>query len=108
MGIQEWSENILLVDLPPEPEMGDELKCVADRVHDKGGHNVIIDFSSVDIITSTNIMRLIKLRKSLADQVCYLILCNVGSTVQAIFKVMGLDDIFKIFDDKLIAREFLE
>jgi hypothetical protein len=26
MGIQNWSEDIILVDLPQEPDMGEELK----------------------------------------------------------------------------------
>ena len=29
MGLQNWSEDIILVDLPPEPGLGDELKTAA-------------------------------------------------------------------------------
>jgi hypothetical protein len=51
MGIQNWSENIILVDLPSEPMMGDELKTVIEIVKDRGDCDVVMDFSSVDIIT---------------------------------------------------------
>ncbi len=45
MGIQDWSENVILVDLPQEPEMGDELKTVTEVVRDRGDCDVVIDFS---------------------------------------------------------------
>ena len=36
MGIQNWSENIVLVDLPQEPQMSDELKTVTGIARDRG------------------------------------------------------------------------
>ncbi|TFG49448.1 MAG: hypothetical protein E4H40_02985, partial [Candidatus Brocadiia bacterium] len=67
MGIQNWSEDIILVDLPQEPNMGDELKTVIEMVRDRGDCEVVADFSEVDIITSSSISKLLKLRKLLAD-----------------------------------------
>ena len=49
MGIQNWSDDIVLVDLPQEPEMGDELKTVIATVRDRGDCDVVIDFANVDI-----------------------------------------------------------
>jgi hypothetical protein len=48
MGIQNWSEEIILVDLPPEPDMGEELKTVTQVARDRGDCEVVIDFSKVD------------------------------------------------------------
>jgi hypothetical protein len=31
MGIQDWSENIVLADLPSEPEISDELKTILEK-----------------------------------------------------------------------------
>ena len=45
MGIQSWSEDILLVDLPAEPDLGEELKTVITTVRDRGDCDVVIDFS---------------------------------------------------------------
>jgi len=58
MGIQNWSENIVLVDLPQEPEMGDELKAVIEIIRDRGDCEVVVDFSSVDIVTSSSLSKL--------------------------------------------------
>ena len=48
MGIQNWSENIVLVDLPQEPQIGDELTSVTEIVRDRGDCDVVLDFSSID------------------------------------------------------------
>ncbi|GAF99815.1 unnamed protein product, partial [marine sediment metagenome] len=66
MGIQNLPENVVLVDLPQEPEMADELISVTEIVRDRDGCNVVIDFSSVDIVTSSSLSKLLKLRKVLA------------------------------------------
>ena len=85
MGIQNWSEDILLVDLPQEPEMGDELKTVTEMVRDRGNCDVVVDFSSVDIITSSSISKLLKLRKLLADCGHRLIFCSVAAATREPF-----------------------
>jgi len=67
MAIQNWSEDIILVDLPAEPEMGDELKTITEIVRDRGDCDIVVDFSSVDIVTSSSLSKLLKLRKLLGD-----------------------------------------
>jgi len=108
MGIQNWSEDIVLVDLPPEPEINEELKTVIEIVWDEGNHNVILDFSHVDIVTSSILSKLLKLRKSLADCGHHLILCSIASATRGIFTVTGLDGVFQVFDDKFAALASLQ
>ena len=67
MGFQNWSDDIILVDLPREPRMRSELKTLVEIVRDRGDCDVVVDFSSVDIMTSTSISGLLRLRK-LADR----------------------------------------
>ena len=108
MGIQDWSEDVILVDLPQEPEMGDELKTVTEMVRDRGNCEVVIDFSSVDIITPSSLSKLLKLRKLLGDCGHRLIFCNVAAATKGIFTVTGLDGIFEIADDKFVALASLQ
>jgi len=108
MGIQDWSEDIILVDLPQEPEMGDELKTVTEMVRDRGNCEVVIDFSSVDIITSSSISKLLKLRKLLTDCGHRLVFCSVAAATRGIFTVTGLDGIFEFADDKFVALASLQ
>jgi anti-anti-sigma factor len=108
MGIQDWSDDVILVDLPKEPNMGDELKTVTEIVRDRGNCEVVIDFSEVDIITSSSLSKLLKLRKLLADCGHRLLFCNVAAATKGIFTVTGLDGVFELVDDKFVALASLQ
>jgi anti-sigma B factor antagonist len=108
MGIQNWSEDIILVDLPQEPELGDELKTATEAVRDRGDCEVVVDFSSVDIITSSSLSKLLKLRKLLGDCGHRLVFCSVAPATKGIFTITGLDGIFEIVDDKFVALASLQ
>ncbi len=108
MAIQNWSEDIILVDLPAEPEMADELETVTGMVKDRGDCDVVIDFSRVDIVTSSSISKLLKLRKLLGDCGHRLVFCSVAAATKGIFTVTGLDGIFELADDKFVALASLQ
>ncbi len=108
MGIQNLPENVVLVDLPQEPEMADELISVTEIVRDRDDCNVVIDFSSVDIVTSSSLSKLLKLRKVLADCGHRVVFCNVAAPTRGIFKVTALDKIFELADDKSVALTSLQ
>ena len=108
MGIQNWAEDIVLVDLPQEPQMGEELQTVTEMVCDRGDCEVVIDFSAVDIVTSSSLSKLLKLRKLLVDCGHKLIFCNVAPATRGIFTVTGLDGVFELVDDKFIALASLQ
>ena len=108
MGIQNWSENIVLVDLPAEPQIVDELKDVTEMVRDRGDCDVVIDFSKVDIITSSSLSALLRLRKMLTDCERRLIFCSVAPATKSIFTVTGIDSIFKFVDNKVLALAGLQ
>lgn len=108
MAIQDWSENIILVDLPPEPQMGDELEAVTAIVCDRADCDVVVDFSSVDIITSSSLSKLLKLRKLLTDCEHQLVFCSAAPATKKIFSITGLDEIFEFVDDKLVALAGLQ
>jgi len=108
MGIQNWSDSIILVDLPAEPEMADELETVAEMVRDKDSCDLVIDFSCVDMVTSSSLSRLLKLHKPLADCGRRIILCGVAAAIKGVFTITGLDGVFELADDKFAALATLE
>lgn len=108
MGIQNWSEDIILVDLPAEPQIVDELKTVTEIVRDRGNCNVVLDFSSVDIVTSSSLSAMLKLRKLLVDCDHRLVFCNVAAATKGVFSITGLDGIFEFVDDKFVALASLQ
>ena len=104
MGIQNLSEDVLVVELPSkEPEIANELKTVNGTISDKRDCDVIIDFSGVEIITSSSISNLLILRNLLSEHGRRLILCNVAVVTKCIFTVAGLNDIFEFVNDQPTA-----
>ena len=108
MGIQNWSESVVLLNLAQEPQMGEELRTVIDIVSAKPGHDVVIDFSEVDIVTSSSIAKMLKLRKILKDDDHRLVLCGVKGSTRGIFVVTGLDNVFDFVSDKFLALAGLQ
>ena len=104
MVIKNVSKDVLLVKMPSKsPKIAYELKAVNQTVSKKGGRDVIIDFSRVEIINSSNISNLLILHNLLQDSGHRLILCNVATVTKCIFVVAGLDSVFDFVDDQPAA-----
>ena len=108
MGIQNWSEDVILVNLAKEPDMGEELQTVIDLVSEDKAQNVVVDFMDTDIITSSSIAKLLKLRKVLHDNNRTLIFSSVKPKTRSIFNVTGLESVFEFMDDQFIALASLQ
>lgn len=108
MGIQNWSDDIILVDLPQEPQLGEELKSVTEVFCDRGDCDIVLDFSDIDIVTSSSLSKLLKLRKLATDCSHKVIFCNVAAATRGIFTVTGLDGVFELVEDKFVALASLQ
>jgi len=108
MAIQQWSDEIIIVDLPDEPEMTDELISLTEFLVDKESFSVVIDFTGVGGITSAGLSRLVQLRQLAAQGGHRLILCNIDPSTEEIFSVTGLADLFDLTEDKFSALATLE
>jgi anti-anti-sigma regulatory factor len=106
MGIHNLLENVIYVELPSEgQEISDELKTLNEAVSKRDDCDVIVDFTKVEIINSSNISNLLILRGLLQDKAQRLILCNVSTVTKCIFVVAGLAEVFVFIDDKSAALE---
>ncbi|MHC4337364.1 MAG: STAS domain-containing protein [Planctomycetota bacterium] len=106
MGIQNVSEDTLLVELPPkEPRIANELRRVNELVSNKDNCNVIVDFSKVEIVSSASISNLMILREMLSGSGHQLVLCSVSLPVKGVFTVTGLEASFDFTDNKSTALE---
>jgi len=106
--IQNLSENIVLVVLPREPNLINELQKVIETVTAEEKCDVVVDFSKADVITSTSIGKLINLRDLLRNRGCRLILSSMRLPTRCIFKVIGLEECFDFSDNKDTALAELE
>jgi len=108
MPIESCTEDTIVVDLPAEQEMRTELESLIETVSLRGRCDVVIDFSRVDIVTSSSFCRLLKLRKLLADRGHRLVLCGLAANTKGIFAMIGLDRVFEFVDDKSAALKSLQ
>jgi anti-anti-sigma factor len=104
MQIRDLTENIVLVEATPEPSLNEELAKTIDIVRERGDCcDVVVDFSHVDIVTSSSLSKLLKLRKLLMDCNHTLVLCSVARATKGIFSVTALDSVFTMAADKTAA-----
>jgi anti-anti-sigma factor len=105
MGIQNFSEDVLYVTLPQHPHMGPELESINEMAGNSDGHDVVIDFTKVKILTSASVCSLMILRQLQNSLGRQLVLCGIPAQVRNIFAVTGLEGLFVFAEDKFGALE---
>jgi len=98
MTIENWSEDIILAEFADDPQYTDEAAALADRLGEKPA-NVVLNLGAVTFLNSSNIARLLRLRKQLINSGQKLIICGVNDQVWGVFLVTGLDKIFEMTKD---------
>ena len=98
MSIENWSENILVVELQDDPAFTDDVNALQDQVAAQPDVDVVLNFAGVNYLNSSNIAKLLKLRKKLHAHGRKLVLCGVETKVWGLFLVTGLDKVFNFQD----------
>jgi len=98
MAIQNWSEDITVVELGDDPQFTDELASLMEALEKKAAH-VVLNFGAVGFINSSNVAKLLRLRKIMLANDRRLMLCDVNTQVWGVFLVTGLDKIFQFCND---------
>jgi anti-anti-sigma factor len=107
MAIQNWSDDILVVELGDDPQFTDELDALMERLEGRPEH-VVLNFAAVGFINSSNVAKLLRLRKKMINVERSLVLCDVNTQVWGIFLVTGLDKIFEFTNDIATALAQLQ
>lgn len=108
MGIQTFTEDILLITLPEQPQHGDEIDIVNKLLSDSVDFDVMVNFSKVEMLTSGSICGLMILSKLLQGAGRKLVLYNLPSAIQQIFVRTGLVTVFDLADDELDAQQRIQ
>lgn len=108
MGIQNFSEDILLVTLPEQPQHGDEIDIVNKMLSDSVDFDVLVDFSKVEMLTSGSICGLMILSKLLEGAERKLVLYNLSPSIKQIFERTGLITVFDLAVDELDAQQHIQ
>lgn len=107
MSIQEWSAKIRVVELNDDPQFTEDISAVTDALDKKPTH-VVLNLGAVGFINSSNVARLLRLRKKVLTVQRRLVLCEASTQVWSVFLVTGLDRIFDFTKDMATALASLQ
>ena len=106
MPIEKWSEKIVLVHLGDDPQFTEDVQSLGSMI--RQNISIVLDFDAVRYINSSNLSRLLKLRKQLSSTNARLVLCGLNNQVWGVFLITGLDKIFEFSDNVPTALATLQ
>jgi anti-anti-sigma factor len=98
VSIENWSENIIVTVLQDDPGFTDDINALFDQLQTNSEADVVLDFTAVNYVNSSNLAKLLKLRKQLISNRRKLVLSGIGTNVWGLFLVTGLDKVFDFAD----------
>lgn len=100
MAVEQWSDNVILATLQDDPAFSEDMNLLMEMVETRPGCHCVLDLSEVNYMNSSNIAKLLKLRRTLIETPpAQLRLCGITTSVWGIFLVTGLDKIFEFCDN---------
>jgi anti-anti-sigma factor len=100
MPVQDWSDDVLLVELQDDPGFTDDVNAALESVETRAARDVVLNFAQITFLNSSNIAKLLKLRKVVvANNQRRLVLCGIGTHIWGVFLVTGLDKVFDFADN---------
>jgi anti-anti-sigma factor len=107
MPVEKWSESVVVVHLANDPQFTDDLESLEERLA-QGRVDAVLDFHAVGYINSSNIARLLKVRKQMVSADARLVLCSVNTQIWSAFLITGLDKVFEFSDSVSTALATLQ
>jgi anti-anti-sigma factor len=107
MPLEKWSEEVVVLHLADDPQFTEDLESLEETLI-LSPVDAVLEFGSVHFINSSNIAKLLKVRKKMVTQGTRLLLCNIGTQVWSVFLITGLDKIFEVSDSVPTALATLQ
>ncbi|MCH8146798.1 MAG: STAS domain-containing protein [Planctomycetes bacterium] len=98
MSIEAWSDNILKVELQDDPAFSDDMASLFEQVEANKNVSAVLSLEGVNYLNSSNIAKLLKLRKKLLTNRGKMVMCGINTNVWGLFLVTGLDKVFEFSD----------
>lgn len=99
MSIENWSDEIVVVELQDDPAFTDDVTALCEELNGRKDVDVVLNFAGINHVNSSNIAKLLKLRKKLITNKRRLVICGIETNVWGLFLVTGLDKVFEFADD---------
>jgi len=108
MPIQQWSDQILVVEMGDDPQFTDELNSLTEQLERNPSLDVVLDMWGVNQIYSSNIAQLLRVRAVVIANERRLILAATRTQVWGVLLESRLDKKFDVADDVASALTSLE
>ena len=108
MPIQQWSDQIIVADLTDDPQFTDELSSLTDQLERDPPTDVVLDMQGVTYVNSSNIAKLLRVRKAVIARDRQVFLTGISTQVWGILLVTGLDKLFNVANDTASALTSLQ
>ncbi len=99
MAIQQWSEQILVVDLNDDPSFSEEILTVGDRLGSGEPNHVVLNLANVTRLSPPNITQMLMLWEMVDHCDRHLKVCGVSNGVWSSILVSELDKFFDFSPD---------
>ncbi|MDX2197349.1 MAG: STAS domain-containing protein [Phycisphaerae bacterium] len=100
MPVQQWSDTVLLGEMADDPQFSEDISAIIEQCSENSNLDVLLSLADVSFLNSSNIAKVLKLRKTVQiSNQRRLKLCGVSTQVWGVFLVTGLDRIFDFADD---------
>ena len=107
MPIERRSDQVSVIHLADDPQFTDDLQAV-EQAAGQAKVDAVLEFGGVHFVNSSNIAKLLKLRKQMISNGSRLLLCNINTQVWGAFLITGLDKIFELSDNVPTALATLQ
>jgi anti-anti-sigma factor len=108
MGVENWSENVVLVSLPGEPQTAEELTDVAELICGREDCDVVVDCSQIDRMGRSSCRLLLELHSALTSRGHQLLLCGSRPALKKAFTSPALAHVLRFAEDRFTALARLE
>ena len=107
MPLERWSDSVVVVRLADNPGMTEDLEAL-DEVTRQNNVHAVVDFSGVRMLNSSNLAKLIKIRRQMVAHESRLVLCGTDDHVWGAFLVTNMDKLFDFSPDVTTALATLQ
>ncbi len=108
MPVEKWSDSVVVVRLADNPHLTEDLETLDQMTQSGRRLDAVIDFSGVKFLNSSNLAKLLKLRRQITANESRLVLCGTHTQVWGAFLVTNLDKMFQFSDDVPTALATLQ
>lgn len=107
MAVELWSDRVAVARPANDAQLAEDIGTVEEMLAHRP-LDAVVDFSSMSFLGSTDLSRLIGLRKKLNAVESRLLLCGVTHQLHGTFHVTGLTKIFTFANDVSTALASLQ